>query len=40
MLASMRPVFLNAVDYAKNTTDNMGIVYPEMSTHKRKTAKC
>jgi hypothetical protein len=37
MLVSRRPVFLNAVDYAKNTSNNMGVVYPEMRTHKRKT---
>lgn len=40
MLVSMRPVFLNAVDYANNTSDNMGIVYPEMRTHRRKTVLC
>jgi hypothetical protein len=40
MVDSMHPVFLNAGKYASDTLNNMGSVYPEMSTHKRKTATC
>ena len=40
MVDSMRPVFLNAGKYANDTSNNMGSVYPEMSTHKRKTTIC